>query len=609
MDDPVNNIEHVGDQIADPDSIPDSDKLTGEESGEEEKGSGPASEWRWPIEILFRQPIYSSDTGPRLPQELIERICEFLWDEPVQLAVSCTRICPAWYHAARRVLRRHSITWRAREALQDYAHTLISHRNAPYRKRFRELGIYDNASKPFAHVWPMFIRGWILPGLRSVTLEDLDWSTKPPHNSFFIYLSSYTSVSSLQMYDCRFRSLPDLRRVINALPNLTSLLLRNVTLQHPLRQRLVPDYITLRARSLKLESIILHGSTPEHLDVSDVSSDYEETTALGCQALLRMVVANSSTVTRLALDLRFFTSLSALRQCLAHFCCLTSFKAQYQFTSNPSMVTFEETNPAYTENTSTHSWSTFTLMDVPDRSALQLLQLLSTPDTCSKLEEFNIYLTGRPSATLLSCTSRVLHPLGHRLRNLVWGCSVDPDVEVTPSLKGNTSLQSLRIILEDVAPSPQKIHRALTAMLSDIVSEDLQHVYIALTLAHLEVLPQNYGRTAAVVDPAESISAFHTILSREIFNGLPLRTNNRCVEVDFDVGNIQDNPAVVATIKAYIITLFAPWLERAIVILMFHSNFHSGTWETITSVPTSEDTSSDHGGEVVEESKIVGARL
>ncbi|KAH9831812.1 uncharacterized protein C8Q71DRAFT_861490 [Rhodofomes roseus] len=606
----VHTTERMEDQIADQGIIPD--KLTGEESGEEESGdeetedSGSASEWRPGIEILFRQPIYSSNTSPQFPQELIERICEFLWDEPVQLAVSCTRICPAWYHAARRVLPEYAITCRTQEALRDYAHTLTSLRNAPYRKQFKKLWISDNASKPFAHVWPICIPGWILPKLRYVELVTLDWSTKTPHDSFFIYLSSYTSVSCLILRDCRFRSLPDLRRVINALPNLMSLELYNITLQHPLRPGSVPDYITLRARSHRLESIYLRGSKhrPEY---SDVSSEYQGTTALGsqAQALLHMVVANSSTVTRLDLDLRFFTSLSALQRCLAHFRRLTSFEARYQFASGP-MITLEETVPARTENTYIHSWESFTLTDVPDQSALQLLQLLATPRSCSKLHELRICLAGRPSAALLSRTSRFLHESGHRLKDLWWECSVDTDLEVIPSLAGNTTLQTLYINLRDIAPSPQKIHSALTAILSDIVSVDLRKVYIHLTLARLEVLPQNHGRTPVAPDPAEAISAFHIILSREIFNGLPLHTHYNCVEVDFYVGNIQDNPVVVATIKAYMITLFTPWLDRGIVELRFN---WMDSVETITCVSTSmlnEDTLSDRGGEDVEENTPVG---
>ncbi|TFY56408.1 hypothetical protein EVJ58_g7665 [Rhodofomes roseus] len=208
MNDQVHKTEHVEDQIAHPEGI--SDKLTAEDPGKE-KGSSSDPERR-EIEIPFRQPTYSSDTGPRFPQELIERICECLWDEPVQLAISCMRICPAWYHAARRVLPEDSITWRSREALQDYAHTLISHRNAPYRKRFKTLWILDDTSKPFAHVWPMFVPGWMLPELSFVAFCNHDWSAKTPHDSFFVHLSSYTSVLSLQLHDCKFRSLTDLRR-------------------------------------------------------------------------------------------------------------------------------------------------------------------------------------------------------------------------------------------------------------------------------------------------------------------------------------------------------------------------------------------------------------
>ncbi|TFY54461.1 hypothetical protein EVJ58_g8853 [Rhodofomes roseus] len=612
MIDQMNKTEHVEDQITlRPDSIPD--KLTVEEHGKEETDSGEELRQRQVL-IPFRQPIYSSDTGPQFPQELIERICEFLWDEPVQLAVRCTRICPAWYHAARRVLSGDMITCRTQKALQDYAHTLTSRRNAPYRKRFGKLCIYDNARKPFAHVWPMFIPGWILPELNSVTLGDLDWSTKTPHDVFFAYMSSYTSISRLDLRDCRFRSLPDLRRVINALPNLTSLRLHNVTLQHPLRPGSVPDYSALRARSHKLESIELFGSTPGH---PDVSSDYQGPLALDYQTLLHMVVANSSAVTHLALDLRFFASLSALRQFLAHFCYLTSFAAWNHFASSP-MITFEETIHARTENTSIHSWSSFVLRGVPDQSALQLLQLLITPESCSKLENFRIYIIGRPSAALLSCTSHVVHAAGHRLNCLTWDCTVDPDLKITPSLGGNTSLQTLEVFLRDLAPSPQKIHSALTAMLSDIVSMDLQHMRVHFGLAHLEVLSQNHERTPAVLDPAsESISAFHTILSRKTFGGLPLDTRaakwpylvllrSKCVEFTFDVRRVQDNPTAVATIKAYIITLFTPWLDRGIVVLAFDS---ANGYECITCVPASmlsEDTSSDSKVEDVEENEPVG---
>ncbi|KAH9830643.1 uncharacterized protein C8Q71DRAFT_862394 [Rhodofomes roseus] len=605
MDDPMNKTDRVENHTSDPESIPE--KLTDEEPQKEEKDSRVESERvRVRIRIRFRQPIYASDTGPQFPQELIERICEYLWDEPLIL-LDCMRVCRAWYHAARRLLSRPWMTWRNREALQDDAHTLISHRNAPYRKHFKDLSIYDDASNPFAHVWPMFIPGSMLPKVRSVELVGLDWSTKTPHDSFFVYLSSYTSVWSLDLRDCRFRSLTDLRRVINALPNLTSLGLHNVTLQHPLRPGSVPDYIALRARSHKLESIDLYSPAPEH---PDVPSDYlVGTTALNCRALTHMAAANSSTVTDLTLDLRFFTSLSALRQCLAHFCCLTSFQARYQFTSKPSMVTFEETIPAHTEITPIHSWSRFTLTDVPDQSALQLLQLLLTnPESCSKLQDFQVYLAGRPSAALLSCTSRALHASGHRLRNLTWQCSVDPDLQYTPSIAGNTSLQGLRIVLRDVAPSPQKIHSALTAVLSDIVSVDLQHMYILFTL--LEVLPQNHGRAPAVLDPAESISAFHTILLRKIFRALPLFTSNDTgVQIAFYVQKLRDNPTVVAAIKAYVVTLFTPWLDRGIVQLSFFSGFDAS--DTITCVPTSElreDISSDSRGEDIEEDKPVGAK-
>ncbi|KAH9831829.1 uncharacterized protein C8Q71DRAFT_861502 [Rhodofomes roseus] len=600
MNNPVNKTEHVDDHIADPEDIPG--KPTGEESGKEEKGLGAESEQDW-ITIPFRQPIYSSEKGPRFPQELLERICGFLWDEPLVL-VSCTRVCCTLYHAARRVLSGPGIIWRTREALQDYAHLLISHRNTSYCKHFKYLWIYDDASKPFAHVWPMFIPGWMLSEVSHVHLNELDWSNKTPHDIFFAHLSSYTSVSSLDLCNCRFRSLTDLRRVINALPNLTSLDLVNVTLQHQApRPQLITDYVAFRARSHKLEYIGLVGPTPRYLDLS---SQCRGVMVFECPILLRMVAANSSTVTSLALGLRIFASLSTLRQYLAPFCSLSSFRALYQFTSSP-IFTCEEAIPVPMEDTYTRSWSSFTLMDVPDRSALQLLQLLATPLSCSKLVNFSISFVGRPSTALLSSTSRVLQLSGPTLRKLSWHISVVLDLEVTPSLAGSTSLRTLAVVLRDIAPSPQKIQSALSAVLSDVASTDLQRVELSLTLAQLKVLSQSWhGPPPAVLGTAESIPAFHTILTRDIFNGLPRpRADDTGVLVDVDVKNIQDNPTAVATIKAHMVTMFSPWLARGILQLSLRSHFDY--LEIITSLTSElrEDTLSYHGGENVEENKLV----
>lgn len=67
--------------------------------------------------------LYCSTSTPKLAQEIIELIADFLWDDPVQLS-SCTLVCRAWYHAARHHLKLPTTTIRSRRHLINFAHVL-----------------------------------------------------------------------------------------------------------------------------------------------------------------------------------------------------------------------------------------------------------------------------------------------------------------------------------------------------------------------------------------------------------------------------------------------------------------------------------------------------
>ncbi|KAH9907092.1 uncharacterized protein B0H18DRAFT_1131795 [Fomitopsis serialis] len=52
------------------------------------------------LEIYYKPPTYSRDNYPRFAHELVERIVDFLWDDPRAFA-GCCLVCHAWYCATR----------------------------------------------------------------------------------------------------------------------------------------------------------------------------------------------------------------------------------------------------------------------------------------------------------------------------------------------------------------------------------------------------------------------------------------------------------------------------------------------------------------------------
>ena len=170
--------------------------------------------------------FFHSDTLPVLEQKLIDRIVDFLWDEPVQL-VQCSLVCVAWYGAARHHLLGFQgiLNIDCERDLSDFAHILLSPRNKQYGRTVQILGIEDSPEARFAHTLPDCLPGSLLPNVTSLNFSQLDWAAESsrPRDTFFTWLTSFDSVTSLYLEDCRFRHADDLHSFALVLPKLKEL--------------------------------------------------------------------------------------------------------------------------------------------------------------------------------------------------------------------------------------------------------------------------------------------------------------------------------------------------------------------------------------------------
>ncbi|KZT64369.1 hypothetical protein DAEQUDRAFT_38884 [Daedalea quercina L-15889] len=195
----------------------------------------------------------------RVPQELIDHIVDFLWDNAVTLT-RCCFVCHPWRLAARYHLRRYEhLTVRSRTDLTEYGRVLQLNRNTPLftnKRRLRDykIEIIDDHRRPFAHLFPIFMRGSDVTGASKLSINQVDWTSIQPHDQFFRCLSSYTNITSLHLCHCRFHSASHLYRTVDALPSLTYLKLSDITILRPLVIGLLPH------SAMELDC---HGATTE----------------------------------------------------------------------------------------------------------------------------------------------------------------------------------------------------------------------------------------------------------------------------------------------------------------------------------------------------------
>jgi len=589
--------------------------MTDAVGGEETPPEGHAPK----VKDCYR-PTYSSDTYPRFPQELIDRICEFLQYDPFTLT-RCRLVCHAWYHAAQHIFWPIYLKLSTREAWDDCAHMLLSNDNRPYGKKFASLSITEDPRKPFIRVFPMRIPGYFLPQVTSLEIVDFDCAVTRPHDLFFRFLSYYTSITRLEITRCCFRSIAEVRRISNALPSLEQLVLHSgITLQHPLALNSVARSAPSVRNKLKEIVLTISDSTSEsaaHFDehhqlLSDVCVTY-----------------SSSYVTKLWLGLRYCSSLSHLHQslcCFSHLSCLT-LRGAFSSHVGPASVA---DMALYTARAPNPSLSDFELIVVPASWAAQLLKLVLTPQACSKLGALRLHIFAQNGqcAELGPCVTEVLRLSGAGLKKFEW-CydgerAHDLIHDVLPRLTANTFLTNLRMHFHWVNPSLSTIQSGLGTLLSDIRSPHLEHFTILISLSS-KTSEDGDEASLSETDPPGSTSAFHTILSRSIFDQHSRVSRHPSVYIFISMGRSKPQgeaqTATMSAIKSHMITLFAPWLDRGVLWLRFNPDPDGkifitrnpssvlsghGTHARITEIQDSEDGEREGGARDTSEDTETG---
>ncbi|KAH9914920.1 uncharacterized protein B0H18DRAFT_1043617 [Fomitopsis serialis] len=172
------------------------------------------------LEIYYKPPTYSRDNYPRFAHELVERIVDFLWDDPRAFA-GCCLVCHAWYCATRPLFPTMADDHRFihKESFMQYSRLLARPRYLPFFKvQIASLRLHGT----FAHSWVMHIPLGLLPRLSLLVLWYADWVAINPQHFLLLELRFF-----------RFRHALDLRRMINALPNLSEVVLDEIAFQHP----------------------------------------------------------------------------------------------------------------------------------------------------------------------------------------------------------------------------------------------------------------------------------------------------------------------------------------------------------------------------------------
>ncbi|KZT70689.1 hypothetical protein DAEQUDRAFT_183602 [Daedalea quercina L-15889] len=155
--------------------------------------------------------------------------------EPATSLSRCALTCKAWNRASLYHLRRF-LSIRGILQLQRVAQALSSTSSRVDYARVETLYVWEHRGDPLFHVLPFCIYAPLLPNLTKVIIQDIDWPTcrVQPHRQFFLMLSWFKNVTSVEFNSCRFRHFTELLCIMRSFPRfkLANTLLRNHTCCH-----------------------------------------------------------------------------------------------------------------------------------------------------------------------------------------------------------------------------------------------------------------------------------------------------------------------------------------------------------------------------------------
>ncbi|KZT67080.1 hypothetical protein DAEQUDRAFT_409985 [Daedalea quercina L-15889] len=204
--------------------------------------------------INFAHVTFSSVSVPYFPQEILEYIVDFLWDDPMSLA-RCSLVCRAWLWATADHLIWYTsgaLSISSCKTLAGYGRAFASGRTkTEIAGGVTNIILVEAARKPFLHLFPMLMLGCDVRASR-LEIHGVNWATTKPHNQFFDSLAWYASVTALALSECHFSGASQLRKVINRLPSLQSLQLNDsITFRDVAYAASTPHSVSKTNRHLK----------------------------------------------------------------------------------------------------------------------------------------------------------------------------------------------------------------------------------------------------------------------------------------------------------------------------------------------------------------------
>lgn len=179
----------------------------------------------------------------RLPHEVTDMIIDYLRGDEATLR-SCAAVCRAFFLRSRYNLFQ-SIHISTGSELTRLAR--LSRKWPELLRWFCQLHISDTEGHAqeagrIAHSAPLILIH-ILPRVKTLTLENLEWHAAPPHPNCGIPQSYhfFKSVAELTLRSCTFQNLAQLKQIIQSFPALSTLDLSRVSVSSG-HQRLPDDY-------------------------------------------------------------------------------------------------------------------------------------------------------------------------------------------------------------------------------------------------------------------------------------------------------------------------------------------------------------------------------
>lgn len=377
----------------------------------------------------MRSNTTASHSTQCFPHEIYDYIIDFLWDDVMSL-VQCSLVSRDFRPSAEYHLydyKSDTMSISTRKVLTAHGRAFRRSSNSSARERFpfaHTIRITEDPRAPFTHLFPVLMVGCDVLWAKRLDLYQLDWTSIHPHNYFFDYLGHYSAVTTLQLTFCRFRSASQLRRLINALPNLETVSLEAIdgsTLKSSLASTQTPPFpvrgsaprVNRNLRCIKLNvspAVGIRWYPPNSM------------LRVAMQSVLA-VCSLYQTVTELVLHIGLFDSLP----CLVHFLCsfphLNTFLLYPQNLSDDHWPVTPSVEALPTPFSYLHTLRLYDLSAAPTRD---LMKLISVPHMSNTIEELDIQRVDstEPTADLMDAVASALLRSGPALAMLtvLWAC-------------------------------------------------------------------------------------------------------------------------------------------------------------------------------------------